>query len=349
MHNDRVIFPISEEDQQYIYDGLPEATWRSLSGSRIFITGGTGFVGKWLVLSILLISRKLSLGVKITLLSRNPDGAIRDLPFLADAAEVDWVKGDVRNFSYPHGHYDFVIHAATDVAANVSPEEIIDTCISGTKHVLKFTEAVSAKAFLNVSSGAVYGNQACEVEKVSECYLGAPNSLLESSAYGEGKRVSEWLVSSFGRRSATRVCSARCFAFVGPYLPLDKQFAIGNFLAAAMNQQGIFIRGDGTPLRSYMYSADMAVWLWAILLNGKPGAAYNVGSEEAISIRDLAYRICTVLSLPPRVTINQKAIPGVSPERYIPSTINARSDLGVNHPISLDEAIIRTVAWHSKA
>lgn len=348
MHSDRVISPISEEDQQYIYDGLPDATWRSLSGARIFITGGTGFVGKWLVLSIISISRRLSLGIKITLLSRNPESAMCEFPFWADASEVDWVKGDVRNFSYPNGHYDFVIHAATDVAANVPAEEIIDTCISGTKHVLKLTEAVGAKAFLNVSSGAVYGKQTSDVENVSECYAGAPNSLLESSAYGEGKRVSEWLVSAFGRRSPTRVCSARCFAFVGPYLPLDKQFAIGNFLAAAMKQQEIFIRGDGTPLRSYMYAADMAVWLWAILLNGKPGAAYNVGSEEAISIRDLAYRICAVLGLPPKVTINQEAMQGVSPERYVPSTENARSDLSVNYPISLDEAVQRTVAWYRK-
>lgn len=332
------------EDLEHAFRQLPEDLWRGLAGRRIFMTGGTGFVGKWLLATLAEANRRLDLGVRATVLSRDPEAFRVAAPLLAQAAGVDWVCGDVRDFVFPAGDYDAVIHAATDVVAKATPEEIFDTCIAGTRRVLDFAER--AQDFLLVSSGAVYGRQPAELPRIPESYVGAPDPLLPGSAYGEGKRASEWLAAAAGARTNLRVRTARCFAFVGPYLPLDKQFAIGNFIGAALAGREIVIQGDGTPVRSYLHAADMAAWLWAVLLKGRPGAAYNVGAEAAISIADLAHRVCTVLAGADQVRIMGTPDPSRSPERYVPDTGRARAELGLPAPMALNEAIVRTAHWH---
>jgi len=334
------------DDLEHVFRQLPEALWRGLAGRRIFITGGTGFVGKWLLATLTEANRRLDIGVRVTVLSRDPEAFRAAAPLLAQAEGVDWVRGDVRDFAFPVGDYDTVIHAATDVVAKAAPEEIFDTCIAGTRRVLDFAGAARAQDFLLVSSGAVYGRQPADLARLPESHPGAPDPLLPGSAYGEGKRASEWLAAAAGARTGLKVRSARCFAFVGPYLPLDKQFAIGNFIGAALAGREIVIQGDGTPLRSYLYAADMAAWLWAVLLKGRAGAAYNVGAETAISIADLAHRVCKVLDVPDRVRILGTPDPARPIERYVPANGLARAELGLPAPIGLDEAILRTARWH---
>jgi dTDP-glucose 4,6-dehydratase len=177
---------------------------------------------------------------------------------------------------------------------------------------------------------------------VPETHLGGPDPLLASSAYGEGKRISEWLASQ-AIAKGLEIKIARVFALVGPHLPLNKHFAIGNFLQNAMAGEQIIIQGDGTPYRSYLYAADMAAWLWAVLIRGQPGRAYNVGSEESLSIRSLAERICGLLDCAHGVAALQNAQPGLAPAHYVPDTARARHELHLPPAMVLDEAITRTV------
>lgn len=337
---------LHEDDLLHVFRLLPEDVWQGLAGRRIFLTGGTGFVGKWLLATLDYVNRHLGLGVHTTILSRNPSAFSAEAPTLAQIDGIKWLHGDVRNFVFPEGEYDTVIHAATDIVARTTPEEIFDTCTEGTRHVLAFAERANVQDFLLVSSGAVYGRQPVDLLCVPESYLGAPDPLLPSSAYGEGKRVSEWLTVAAGARTGLRVRVARCFTFVGPYLPLDKHFAIGNFIGAALDRREIVIHGDGTPLRSYLYAADMAAWLWAVLLKGRPGVAYNVGSDMAISISELAYRVCRVLEVPAQVRVMGTPKSSHLVERYVPDHGLVRRELGLAMPVMLDDAITRTVSWH---
>jgi nucleoside-diphosphate-sugar epimerase len=170
---------------------------------------------------------------------------------------------------------------------------------------------------------------------------------LASSAYAEGKRVSEWLCAQ-ASVNGLQVKIARVFALVGPHLPLNKHFAIGNFLRAAMAGEPIVIQGDGTPYRSYLYAADMAAWLWAVLIKGEPGRAYNVGSDESISITALAERLCSILGRESRITVQLQAVSGASAVHYVPDISRSRHVLGLQVPLQLDEAILRTARWHAE-
>lgn len=105
------------------------------------------------------------------------------------------------------------------------------------------------------------------------------------------------------------------------------------------------MRGDGTPLRSYLYASDLAVWLWTILLKGRPGRAYNVGSENAISIADLAHAVAETVAPGVEVRVARSPEPGRAPERYVPNTARARTELGLGQHVDLEDALRRSAAW----
>ena len=322
--------------------------WQRLRDSRIFLAGGTGFVGKWLLATLLEAERRLELRCRVTVLSRDPGSFRRQVPQLAESPVVDFVRGDVRSFVFPVGTYSHVIHAATDVTAMVSPLDSFDTCVEGTRRVLDFAVRASACDFLYVSSGAVYGRQPIGMARIAEDFSGAPDPSRLGSAYGEGKRAAEWLTMAYGSLHPIRVRSARCFALIGPYMPLDGQFAAGNFLRDAIAQQPITILGDGTPYRSYLHASDMAAWLWAILLKAPAGEVYNVGGTEALSISALAYRIVDVLAS--RSSVNVLTAPsGIVAERYVPDVAKIRRELSLGEPLLLDDAIRRTADWYRQS
>ena len=185
----------------------------------------------------------------------------------------------------------------------------------------------TVKRFLYVSSGAVYGKQ--EKEFAEEC-----DPLNPVTLYGKGKMEAEQMCLGSGIPCVI----ARCFAFVGEYLPKNAHFAIGNFLADLETKRNIRINGDGTPIRSYLYADDLAQWLVALLKNGRAGEAYNVGSEEAFSIRELAETIAS-RAIPP-LTVEVKGIPsGEKAQRYLPSTEKIRRDLNLSVPRTLVESL----------
>ena len=337
------------EDLDHAFFAVGEARWRSLQGANLFISGGTGFVGKWMLATLLAAKARLNLECSVTLLTRDPDAFRRNAQPLANAHGITLLEGDVRTFQFPTESFSHVVHAATDVVAQASPIETFDTCVTGTRRVMDFARQCGVEDLLLVSSGAVYGRQPPELERVDETYTGAPSPTSTASAYGEGKRASEWIATTLGTDHKIRTRIARCFAFVGPYLPLDKHFAVGNFLRCALEQDDIVIEGDGTPFRTYMHAADMAAWLWAILLAGEHARAYNVGGHEVVSIAELARRVAAAVGGVGRIRILKQAQSGCPAERYVPDVTRARAELNLPEPISLDAAIARTAAWHQAA
>jgi dTDP-glucose 4,6-dehydratase len=331
--------------------------WEPLRGASLFISGGTGFFGVWLLEAILAANRERSLGCRVAVLSRDPARFAGKAPHLAADPALTFVEGDVRGFRFPDGPITHVIHAATEASASLNaddPQAMFDVCVEGTRRMLALAQEKRSQRFLFTSSGAVYGRQPPELAHVPEDFCGGPDPLDLRSAYAEGKRAAELLCAIAARSSAAggaglHVSIARCFAFVGPHLPLDVHFAIGNFIRDCVAGGPIRIGGDGTPYRSYLYAADLAEWLFTILLHGETGRAYNVGSEEAVSIRQLADRVADVAATVwadrgrPEIVMGKQPAPGVVAERYVPNCSRARTELGLAPATSLDDAIRRTM------
>jgi dTDP-glucose 4,6-dehydratase len=339
--------PLPSEDLEHVMRHC-EAVWNSLRGARIFITGGTGFVGKWLLESFSWANRQYSLGAKVVVLSRNPGAFESSMPHLVSDDSISLHCGDVRGFTPPAGEFSHVIHAAASVDPHDAPVQVANTIIDGTRSVLEMSVLCGAESVLLISSGAAYGTQPPTIDKMPETYNGTPDWLDARSAYGGSKRTSVLLGAIYSATFQLPIKIARCFAFVGPHLPLDKHYAAGNFVRDYLRGEPIKVSGDGTPLRSYLYAADLAIWLWTILVEGKSLYPYNVGSEQPISIADLAYTIARLGSPAPKVVIASSPTPGKAPARYIPDTNRAHSELGLTARIGLMEALRRTILWYGQ-
>jgi nucleoside-diphosphate-sugar epimerase len=319
--------------------------WDELRGQRLFITGGTGFFGCWLLESFIWANNRLNLDCKASVLTRSPDAFKAKAPHLATDKSVSLINGDICSYEFPAGTFSHIIHAATESSAklnNENPLAMLDTIVNGTRHTLDFSQKCNAKKFLLTSSGAVYGKQPPDLTYIPEDYTGAPDPLDPHSAYGEGKRMAEHLCALYANPSfETKI--ARGFAYVGPYLPLDIHFAIGNFIRDGINGGPIIVKGDGTPYRSYLYAADLAIWLWTILFGGRSCRPYNVGSSERQTIYELATIVASLFNPRPFIKIAKNPDPGKHIEQYVPAIQRAENELGLQVRVDLPESIRRTI------
>lgn len=338
------------EDLDYILSQT-QGLWEELRGQRLFITGGTGFFGTWLLESFIWANAHLSLGAEAVVLTRKMEAFRQKAPRLATHPTIHLYPGDVQSFAFPRGSFSHIIHAAADTDALVNrganPLQEMDTIVAGTRHTLDFARYCGAKKFLFISSGAVYGEQPPTLTHIPEEYLGGPNPLHIGSAYAEGKRLAELLCCLYAHTHGLETKIARCFSFVGPFLPLQEPYAILDFIHDGLQGGPIQIKGDGTPYRSYLYAGELAIWLWTILIRGESCRPYNVGSDDDLTIGQLARMVAEQFQPAVGVSIARKALPGAPANRYVPSTLRAQRELALTPKIHLAEAIKRTIHWYS--
>lgn len=322
--------------------------WEELRGGRIFLTGGTGFFGNWLLESFAQANDMLDLDARIVVLTRNAGSFRKKARHLAGHRNVELLEGDVGSFSHPPGKFTHIIHAATETSPaghQLDPVTLFERNVLGTRRVLDFAKRAGVQRLLFTSSGAVYGPQPIELTHLPETHSSAPDPMSRSSGYGESKRAAEFLCAASAGNPGMNVTVARCFAFVGPHLPLNANYAIGNFTRDALRGGPITIAGDGTSVRSYLYAADLAIWLWTILLRGQSCTAFNVGSDAPVTILELARIVAEVLCPEAQVIVSAASQDGPHTTRYVPAITRARSELGLEPRVDLREGIRRMADW----
>ena len=278
------------------------------SEGTLLITGGTGFLGK-AILRYLDACHKQCIGhpwKRVVVISRNRQAFFGKYEYFATLPWIELIEADILDFrSLPsHLRADYLIHAAADstLGASLDPLFRFEQIVDGTRNVLEWARSVGIKRFLYLSSGAVYGVQPEHLSHISESYCGSPDTTDSSASYANAKRAAEALCCLYQNKYQFDLILARCFAFVGMDIPLDVHFAIGNFIRDAIHNTPIVIKGSGQAVRSYLDQTDAAHWLITLLLAGRNNQAYNVGSNESISIADLARQVKKLLN--PKLEIN---------------------------------------------
>lgn len=314
---------------------------------HLFVTGGTGFFGKALLRFWKKNPHIISAYKKITLLSRSPEHFANKYADLLTGLNVTLCRGDImlpatlpNDDSITH-----VIHAATDstVGPQLAPLDRYRQIVDGTQNLLDFAVQQKVQRFLLTSSGGVYGPQPQDMAQIPETYCAMPDPLDANAAYSVGKRSAEHLCALYSQKYGLDFVIARCFAFVGQDLPLGVHFAIGNFIRDALYEDQIVVAGNGAPIRSYMHQDDLAEWLMVMLHKGRSCEAYNLGSDEAITIADLAHLVREIACPTKPVVIKDKSGFVNQRSKYIPSISKAKDHLGLEIKIDLSSAVRNSI------
>jgi nucleoside-diphosphate-sugar epimerase len=331
-----------EELRQLVRDN--ETLFKALSGASILITGATGWFGVWMLDVLCTADDMLELGIKLAPVSREPRRFLQRFPKFVSDPRISWIKADIRQLDSKCGHFSHMIHAATDTSTTSDPEasrQVFDTIVEGTRRAVAAV-GPHCQSFLLLSSGAVYGpageTQACFVESD----VSGPDPSLAKNAYAEGKRAAE-MIAAIAASAGTPVRIARCFAFVGPHMPFDTHFAIGNFIADAVHGRPIQVKSDGRPQRSYLYMTDLMRALFTILCHGSIGKPYNVGSDISLTIEQLANCVDRVVG---GCGVHIGGAPSDPRDRYVPDIGRLQRELSFVPGVELDQAVARTAAWY---
>ncbi len=312
---------------------------------KLLLTGGTGFFGRAILRHCLLLQAS---DYEIYVLSRDPERFLALHPEFAGCHSLTFLRGDIQfRDSLPWANdFSHVLHAATDstLGSSLTPLQRYDQIVDGTRNILDLAVATGARRFLLTSSGAIYGPQPADLLSIREDWPGSPSIAEASTAYGQAKRAAEHLCALVGDQHGLETVVARCFAFLGSDLPLNAHFAIGNFIRDALTADALTVSGDGSPLRTYLDQSDLAHWLLILLEHGLPGQAYNVGSDEVISIAALAHLVRDILAPGKPVHILGQPDPGAARNRYVPDIRKAQLELGLSVTVPLVEAIRSTGA-----
>jgi UDP-glucuronate decarboxylase len=321
---------------------------------RIFITGASGFFGENFISKISELNKNFSANMRVVALTRNIEAVKKYSPRLFSAHGVTWVEGDIINFQFPDGDFDQILHMATATSKETfaGADQLLKfkSLVNGTERVLEFAGHCKARKILFTSSGVVYGDASENCVTISEDYLGSPSTIEIDSAIGHGKRIAEYLCAYYSNKFKFDYVIARCFSFSGPGLPLDLHYALGNFISDALAGRDIVIEGDGRPIRGYLDVDDLTVWLLCLLNLENKHKIYNVGSDQEISIFNLAKLVASIIN--PNIKVKVKgqigmAVGSFNRNRYVPNIDRIVNEYGVSPWTTLSQSVRNTANRHN--
>jgi dTDP-glucose 4,6-dehydratase len=320
----------------------------SLENQSILVTGGTGFVGKWIAEMVSYINSESQTNIKLYLLGRDMAKFSEEVPHLAEKTFIYLLEQDVRYLHDLPNDINYVIHAAgsPDNREHVSdPLKTIETFYKGTQALLDASSRLQdLKKIIHLSSHQVYGKNETE-QLINENSFGPLEAFNITNCYAESKRISETLCSYYKNNLRLPIVILRPFAFIGPYQDLEKPWAINSFIRDAILGGPIRILGNGLTERSYLYASDMAYCILKSLVDGKAGETYNLGSSTVISLNELAVKVQN-LSGSKMEIISRSSKEYFTVSKLVPNTDKVKKEFKFKEIFTIDEAINRTILWN---
>ncbi len=321
-----------------------------LKNEKIFISGGTGFVGTWLLEMICYLNEEYNFNTEVILLARNISEFKKDKKHLSGKKHIAFIKKDIRYLTELPSDITYIIHAAANPdnrQHSSDPITVMDIISRGTNNILSLASSLpNIKKILNISSGLIYGQQPYDLIHIPESYQGSSNCSSIFSIYPEAKRFAEMLSTAYRNQYKLPIINARPFTFLGPYQHINKPWAHTNFLRDSLLGGPIRITGNQNSVRGYMYASDMAYWFLKILADGKQGVPYNIGNPKGITLRDFAEKICE--QYPNKINIENITGNNLSLSRFVPDVTLATKSLGLKIFTPTDAAIRKTLSWYNK-
>ena len=335
-------------DAEAVLTGCAERL-AALRGQHIFISGGTGILGTWLLELITVLNECHDFGLKVTVFSRSARTFVTRWPHLGHQPWVKWQEGDIRHLTELPRDVRYVIHAAalTDRRLFASqPTAVAEVNSQGTLRILRAANLLEdVQKFVLLSSGLVYGAQPWDLPQIDEKFAGPLRCNDVNSVYAESKRFAEVAAQCAISESKLPVVTLRPFAFVGPYQSLELPWAVTDFIRDSFSGGPIRIMGEGVTVRTIMYASDYASWVLAALANGRARETYNVGSAEPVDLLTLARTITRFFSPVPEIRLRVGQA-GHDRNRLVPDTAKIRQDLGLDQTVPLEAALEKTIVWH---
>ena len=339
-----------------------------MSGSNLLIAGGAGFLGHYLVQGALHWNFRNPKAdpIRVTVL----DNYVRGLPGWLDAL----LASNENLWCYRHditqplpeglGNFEYIIHAAS-IASPIyyrrCPIETMDANVSGLRHMLNYCEAQAkygfpVKGMLFYSSSEIYGDPSPDAIPTPETYRGLVSCTGPRACYDESKRYGETLCVNFAQQRGIAVKVARPFNNYGPGLKISDRRVIPDFARDILEGRDIIMLSDGSPKRTFCYVADAVIGYLKILVAGRPGEAYNIGVEKPeISMEGLAAKMVNLgdrlFDYQGKVVVGESADADYlidNPNRRCPIITKARTELGYDPEVTLDEGLLRSMIWYGE-
>jgi dTDP-glucose 4,6-dehydratase/UDP-glucuronate decarboxylase len=337
-----------------------------MSSGRLMVAGGAGFLGYYLVQGALHWNKSSERAgrIHVTVLDNFIRGIPAWLTALSGDANLSLIEHDI-SAPLPEtvGQQDYLIHAAS-IASPIYyrkyPIETMDANVTGLRHMLEYCRARSrgqapVKGMLFYSSSEIYGDPTPDAIPTPETYRGNVSCTGPRACYDESKRYGETLCVNFAQQRGIPVKVARPFNNYGPGLKITDGRVIPDFARNILQGRDIVMLSDGSPRRTFCYVSDAVAGYYKILVNGRPGEAYNVGVETPeISVIELAEKIVglgrSLLNYRGKV-VRQKSSDAQylvdNPNRRCPVITKARTELGFKPRVGIDEGLHRALVWYS--
>ena len=346
----RLAEQIVHEDLRSISEQLPELT--KLAGKTVLITGGAGFIGNYLVLTLAHISKELPRPIKIVSVDNFITGSRKQLLTTPSYNSYRFVEHDVRQPYTYTGKVEYVIHAAgiaSPIYYKKYPVEAIEVGTQGTKNFLELARKKQSKSFVFFSSSEIYGDPDSSHIPTDETYRGNVSSIGPRSCYDESKRLGEALTMTYWQHYKTPVKIVRPFNVFGPGMKYNDFRVIPAFLMSGLTEKPLNVHGDGSQTRTFCYITDAIVAIFKVLLSDKNGEVYNVGNDNnEMPMIKLAQQVVELIPGEGKiVTIPYpQDYPADEPKRRCPDLTKIAVHLGFKPKVDLETGLERLLAWY---